>query len=46
MCVLSFNDRFDLNWREVFFLFLNDVYVVLKLFVRNVIKFKFKLSVF
>lgn len=46
MCVLSFNDRFDLNWRQAFSLFSNDVYIASKLIVRNVTKSKFKLSVF
>lgn len=46
MRVLSFNDRFDLNWRQAFSLFSNDVYIASKLIVRNVTKFKFKLSVF
>lgn len=46
MRVLSFNDRFDLNWRQAFSLFSNDVYVASKLFVGNVTKSKFKLSVF
>lgn len=47
MRVLSFNDRFDLNLRQAFSLFLNDVYihVASKLIVKNFTKSKFNKSV-